>query len=65
MRDYLNRAAEIVTAALFLDNREVDLTGGEVALFRESGGCVALVMAQVEIGLSAVIGNKDFAMLER
>jgi hypothetical protein len=32
---------------------------------RELGVCEPLVVAQIEIGLGAVIGDKNFSMLER
>src|SRR6185369_7929472 len=65
VRDHLYCSAEIIAATLLLYDREVDLTGGEVAFFREPGRRIALVMAEIEIGLCAVIGYEYLSMLER
>src|SRR5204863_7865727 len=65
VRDDLHGLAEVVAAAFLLDDLEVDAAGGEVALARGAHGGEALVVAEVEIGLGAVIGDEDFAVLER
>src|SRR5256714_1622392 len=63
--DDLHGLAEVVAAALFLDDLEVDAAGGEIVLARGAHGGEALVVAEVEIGLGAVVGDEDFAVLER
>src|SRR5439155_748695 len=63
--DDLHGLAEVVAAALFLDDLEVDAAGGEVVLARGAHGGEALVVAEVEVGLGAVVGDEDLAVLER
>src|SRR5258708_5358123 len=65
VRDDLHGLAEVIAAPLLLDDFQVDTAGGEVALPRGPHGGEALVVAEVEIGLGAVIGDEDFAVLER
>ena len=58
-------AAEEVAPALLLDDRVVDRAGGDV---RDAGEALvgeALVVAEVEVGLGAVLGHEDLAVLER
>src|SRR5204862_2408158 len=62
--DDLHSLAEIVAAPLLFDDLEVDAAGGEVALAGGAHGGEALVVAEVEVGLGAVIGDEDFAVLE-
>ena len=64
VRDDLHRAAEVVAAPFFLDDRVVDLAGGEVGAARQIGGGEALVVAEVEIGFGAVVGDEHLAVLE-
>jgi hypothetical protein len=65
MRDDLHRLAQIIAAALLGDDLLVDPAGGPVVIAAELGVGEALIMAKVEVGLRAVVGHKDFAMLER
>ncbi len=65
VRDHLDRGAEVVAAALALDHRVVDRARGDVRRPR----CVfvgeSLVVAEVEVGLGAILGDEHLAMLER
>ena len=64
MRDDLNGTAEIVAATLLPDHAFVDLTRCEVVVL---AGCFVdetFVMAQVQVGLSPVVGDKDLPVLE-
>ena len=65
VRDHLNRLAEIIAAALFGDDRFVEAAGGPVVIARQMRGGEALVVAQVEIGFGAVVGDEHFAVLIR
>jgi hypothetical protein len=65
VRDHLHRAAEVVASALLLDHRLVDLAGGEVVPAAHLRALEALVVAQVEVGLGAVLGDEHLAVLER
>ena len=62
MRNYLHRLAEIVAAALLVDDRLVDAAGGDVV----GAGCLdvgeALVVAEVKIGLMAVHSHIAFTV---
>jgi hypothetical protein len=65
VRDHLHRLAEVVAAALLLEHALVDLAGGEVVAALHPRGDEALVVAEVEVGLGAVVGDEDLAVLER
>ena len=65
VRDDLDRAAEVVAAALLGDDRLVDAAGGDVAELGQVLVDEALVVAQVEVGLGAVVGDEDLAVLVR
>lgn len=65
MRDDLNGVTEVFAAPFLCDDRRVHLAGGDVrgaiqALIEE-----ALIVADVEVRLSAVVGHKDLTVLER
>ena len=65
VRDHLHGAAEVVAAPLAANHGVVDGAGGDV---RPAGGVgvgEALVMAEVEVSLGAVLGDEDLAVLER
>src|SRR5262249_38707824 len=63
VRDDLDGAAEIVAAALLLDDGLVDLAGGVVAVAAEGGVGEALVVAEVEISFGTVIEDVDLTVL--
>ena len=65
MRNDLHRRAEIIAAALFLNDGVVDLPGGAVVALAHPGFDEALVVPEVEVGFRAVIGDEDFAVLQR
>jgi hypothetical protein len=65
VRDDLHRVAQVVAAALLGDDRRVDLAGGEVGRAVQVGVEEALVVPDVEVGLGAVLGDEDLAVLER
>jgi hypothetical protein len=44
-------------------DREVHLAGGDVVIARHPGRGEPLVVAEVEIGLAAVVGDEDLAVL--
>ncbi len=64
MRNDLHGFAEIIAAPLFQDHRLINLAASEVVVPRKDAVSKALVMAEVEIGLCAVIQHVNFAMLE-
>ena len=55
VRDHLHGRAEIVAAALLRDHALVDAAGGEVAVAAGGRAHEALVVAEVEVGLGAVL----------
>ena len=63
VRDDLDGAAEEVAAPLARDHGRVDLPGGDVVSTREAEVDEALVVAEVEVGLGAVVGDEDLAVL--
>ena len=65
MRDHLHRRAEKVAAPLLGDQLLIDAAGCDVVLPVGGAAGEALVMAEVEIGLGAVVGDEHLAMLGR
>ena len=65
MRNHLHRAAKIIAAPFLVDDALVNLAGGEVVRFFHLHRDEALVMAEIEIGFCAVIGDEYFTVLER
>ena len=65
MRDDLNGRAQIVAAALLAQHFLVHSAGSEVIGTTHGRGNKPFVMPQIQIGLSAIMGDKYFAMLER
>ena len=65
MRDDLDRGAEKLTLALLAEHCVPDRAGGVAGVAREVLVDEALVVADVEIGLGAVLGDEDLAVLER
>ena len=64
VRDDLHRAAQIVAATFLADHALVDLAGGEVVVPTHTCTQEALIVAQVQVGLGAVVGDIDLAVLE-
>ena len=62
--DDLDGFAEIIAAALFGDDLLVDAAGGEVVVARELGVGEALIVAEIQVGFRAVVGDEDLAVLE-
>lgn len=58
----LNSASEVVAATLLLDNVLVDFAGCDVVLAGESDVEVTLVVAKIEVDLSAVVENEDLTV---
>ena len=65
VRDHLHGRAEEVAAPLALDDRVVDRAGGHVGDPGQALVGEALVVPEVEVGLGAVLGHEDLAVLER
>ena len=65
VRDHLDGVAEVVAAALLGDDAGVDLPGRDVGDLAQVGVEEPLVVADVEVGLGAVVGDEDLAVLER
>src|SRR5579859_4900071 len=65
VRDHLHGLAEIIAAALALDDLLIDAAGGDVVGLREARVGETLVVAEIQIGLGAIVGDEDFAVLER
>ena len=63
VRDDLDGGAEIVAAPLAGDDALVDPARGDVVALAGGDAGEALVMAEVEVGLGAVVGDVDLAML--
>ncbi len=65
VRNDLNGRPQVVTATLLAQHVLVDAAGGEVVVLGHGGADKPLVVAQVEVGLSAVVGDEHLTVLER
>ena len=65
VRNHLHGPAEVVAAPFLLDDRQVDLAGRPVVVARRRHAGEPLVVAEVEVGLGAVVGDVDLAVLVR
>ncbi len=65
VRDDLHRVAEVLAAALARDHLRVDLAGGDVRGLGQVDVEEPLVVADVEVGLGAVVRDEDLTVLER
>ena len=63
VRHHLDGRAEVVAAALAADHRVVDAAGGDVGGPARVGVGEPLVVAEVEVGLGAVLGHEHLAVL--
>ena len=64
MRDHLHRLAEIIPAPFFGDDLFVNASCRPVVVARKFGVREAFVVAEVEVGLGAVVGDEHFPMLK-
>ncbi len=64
VRDDLDGVAEEIASALLRDHVRVDGTGGHVGGPKEVLVDEALVVAEVEVGLAAVLGDEHLPVLE-
>ena len=65
VRNHLNRGAEIIAAPLLGQDVLVDAAGGDAVRLGRGPPGEALVVAEIEIGLGAVVGHEHFAVLVR
>ena len=65
MRNDLHGLAEVIAAAFLQDHVFVNLAAGEIVVAGENAIGEALVMAEIEIGLRAVIQDVNLAVLKR
>jgi hypothetical protein len=65
VRDDLDGVAQVLAPPFLGDHARVDLAGGDVGLAVQPDVEEPLVVADVEVGLGAVVGDEDLAMLER
>jgi hypothetical protein len=64
VRDDLYRFSQIIPTTLFGNNLFVDAAGRPIIIARKFGVGEALVVAEVEIGFGAVVGDENLAVLE-
>src|SRR5215467_15210850 len=65
VRDDLYSLAEIVAAPLFCNHRKIYSARSPVVGLSQAGLCESLIVTEVEIGLGAVISDKNLTMLKR
>jgi len=63
--DDLDGFAEVIAAAFAGDDALVDAAGGEVVGLGEGSVGEAFVVAEVEVGFRAIVGDEDLTVLER
>ncbi len=63
VRNDLDSSPEIISAAFLLNYFRVNLTGGEIADFSQADIDETLIVAEVEVGLSAIVQHEYFSML--
>ena len=63
MGDDLHGAAVVAALALALEDAEKDLTGSDGGIAAEVFIDEALVVAEVQVGLCAILGDENFAVL--
>jgi hypothetical protein len=63
VRDHLHGTAEVVAPAFFLQNVPVDASGGNVAFLGGRLAGIAFVVAEIEIGFGAVVGDVNLTVL--
>src|SRR5437870_8988226 len=64
VRNHLDRLAEVVAAALFFDHSQIDSARGPVVFTRGAHRREALVVAEIEVRLGAVVSDEHLAMLK-
>ena len=64
VRNDLNRAAQKISPAFFLNDGVVNLAGGKVVQAGQLGMGEALVVTEVQVGFRPVLRDKNFAVLE-
>ena len=65
MRHNLNGPAEIFAATFFFDHRKINLTGRVIRIAVQNSGGESFVMAEVKVGLGAVIQDVNLTVLVR
>ena len=65
VRNDLYGTAEKIAATLSCDERLIDRSLSEVGFFGEAFVDEAFIVSQIEVGFLTVVGNEDFAVLER
>ena len=65
VRNHLDGGAEIIAAPFLGEDVLIDAPGGDVVGLGGGTPGEALVMAEIEIGLGAVVGHEHFAVLIR
>src|SRR3989338_848261 len=65
MRDNLNRATKVISPPLLCYYSIVNLPCGKIVSLCKLRRCKSFIVAEVQICLSAVIGNKYLAVLKR
>src|SRR6476660_3283209 len=65
MRDHLNRCAEIIAPALAREDVLIDASRRDVVVARGRAPREAFIMPEIEVGLRAIVGNEDLAVLVR
>ena len=65
MRNDLYGTSQIIAAALFIDNGQIDLACRHIGALRQIDINKTLIMAQIKVSLRAVVGNENLAVLIR
>ncbi|MNE44178.1 hypothetical protein D3C80_1383930 [compost metagenome] len=63
VRNHLNGRAQIVAATFLLQDGRIDAPGRDIVRLGRRDAREALIVTQIEIGLGAVVGHEDLAVL--
>ena len=64
MRDDLHRRAQIIAVAFLADHLGVNAASGAIIELGSAHPHEAFIVAEIEVGFRAVMGNKHLAVLE-
>ena len=65
MRNYLHGFSEVISFSFFAQNVPVNFAGGNIVVMALADIEVSLIISQILICLSPVLGHEDFPMLDR
>ena len=65
VRNNLNRTSKVIPFSFSLNYRLINFSSSKIIFFASLKSYKPFIMAEIKICFSAIIGDKDFSMLER